>query len=107
MTRVDHHDDVPFRVSLVDGCHGRGGYLQGGRGLQVEHQPMTLPVLRRQQKAVELHRAAEVENDPRIALTKVPGADRANHRVAKYQLTEVATEVGATEVNDQPLRRAQ
>ena len=65
-----------------------------------------MAILRRQQKAVELNRAAEVEDDPRIALTKTPGPDRTNDRIAKRQLAEVAAEAGTTQVNNQPLGSA-
>ena len=68
---------------------------------------MALTVLWWQQKTGELHRAAEVEDDSRIALAEGPGADRANHSVAERQLTEIATEVGATQIDDQPFGSAQ
>src|SRR5471032_2077557 len=68
---------------------------------------MALPILWRQQKAVELHPPAEVEDDPRITLTVVTGTNGTDHRVVQRQLTEITTEVGATQIDDQPLGCAQ
>ena len=74
---------------------------------QVQHQSMALPILGRQEKTVELHRLIQVEDDSRIALAKMPGADRADHRTGQGQLTEIATQASAVQIDDQALRCAQ
>jgi hypothetical protein len=68
---------------------------------------MALAILGRQEKTVELHRLAQVEDDPRIALAEVPGTNGADHRVGQGQLAEITAQARAVQVDDQALRGTQ
>jgi hypothetical protein len=71
---INHDNDVAFKVMVIRGCftwnHCAAQHFIGVH--QVEHQTVSLTILRCQNKAVQYNGSVQIENDPGIALTKCP-----------------------------------
>lgn len=123
MTGIDGDDDIA--LATRHGCQlgrwlgRRDGHRRRGVGdarrlgarwrtaliEQVDHQAMPVLLVRRQGKALRRDRRGQVDDHPQIVRAALGGTHPGDRGIGQRQLVEVGGQLGATDVDDDAIRR--